>query len=257
MKRVPLSVLEGKIVRPGFERFLKPLIMYRGAMTLGMAHRMWNLLVSGMEHEATISDITQRLQLNPDFSHLCVPMKRRESLSIRSFASRLADNPTVMAEMPGLEEYLDWLIPPYKRVGQLTRVSEFTYDRRCMGAGGWRVFMRRPRKPIDLLPKSAEILYPFLIHDGGKAEHDLLLRVTRAVRTNNPDLKADLCQDLIVGILAGEFAEDDLALPAREVARRASALYPEKYRAVHLDAAMNDDGDTWLSLLADEGRDWA
>jgi hypothetical protein len=257
MKSVSLERLQDKIIRPGFERFLKPLVMYRGNLSLGDVHRMWNLVMSSMEHEATVADVTQRLQLNPDFSQLCVPPRRRQAMSLYSFAGRLLDNPKVMAEAPGLEEYLNWLIPPYKRIGNLERVSEVTYRSRNMGAGGWRHLMSRPRKPRVFEPRTSEIVYPFLIHDGGKPEHDLLRRVTAAVRTGNPELKADLCQDLIVGILAGEFAEDDLYLPAREVARRASRLYPDKYRAVSLDSEINDDGDTWLAMVADEGRDWA
>lgn len=257
MKSVSLARLEERIVRPGFERFLKPLVMYRGNLTLGDVHRMWNLIVSGMEHEATVADITQRLQHNSEFSHLCVPAGKRPASSLYSFCSRISDNPKVMAEMPGLEEYLDWLIPPYKRFGPLERVSPTTYRSRNMGAGGWRRLVAKPRKPRAFQLRSADVVYPFLIHDGGKEEHRLLRRVTAAVRTTNAELKADLCQDLIVGILAGEFAEGDLALPAREVAKRASRLYPDKYRAISLDAEMGDDGRTWLEMVADEGRDWA
>jgi hypothetical protein len=257
MKAVPLARLEDKIVRPGFERFLRPLLMYRGALTLGRAHRLWNTLIAAMEQEATAADITQRLIHNPDFSHLCGIERPLVSVSLRSFCGRLTDNPSVMAEMPGLDEYLAWLIPSYQRMGSLTPVSEITYRSRHMGAGGWRYLASRPRKPVVYAPRPHEILYPFLIHDGGKPEHTLLRRVTAAVRTHNPELKADLCQDLIVGILAGEFQEDDLSLPAREVARRASRLYPEKYRSFDLDAQIDGDGDTWMSRLADEGRDWA
>ena len=257
MTPVVLSRLEDKIVRPGFERFLRPLLMYRGALTLGRAHRLWNSLVAAMEQDCTAADITQRFTQNPDFSHLCGIERPLVSSSLVSFCGRLRDNPTVMGEMPGLAEYVDWLIPPYKRLGSLTPVSEYTHSSRNMGAGGWRTYVRRPRKIRVMQPRPEALRYPFLIHDAGKEEHRLLRRVTSAIRTNDPELKADLCQDLIVGILAGEFAEDDLHLPAREVARRASRLYPEKYRSVELDAVIGDDGDTWLSLVADEGRDWA
>lgn len=255
MKLVPLSTLQDRIVRPGFEKHLRPLLMYRGALTLGRAHRLWNTIIAAMEQEATASDITQRLTANPDFSHLCGIERALAFSSLRSFCGRLTDNPKVMAEMPGLEEYLDWLILPYQRLGSLTRVSEIAPNRRSMGAGGWRYYGPRPRVHPH---KTSDITYPFLIHDGGKPEHTLLRRVTAAVRTHNLDLRADLCQDLIVGILAGEFAEDDLALPAREVAKRAAKLYPDKYRAVSLDEEIFGDGKkTWLDSLADEGRDWA
>ncbi len=255
MKQVALSSLQDKIIRPGFERFLRPLVMYRGRLSLGDIHRMWNLVISAMEHEATLADITQRLQLNPQFSHLCAPSKPRVSSSVCSFAGRLTDNPKVMGEMPGLAEYLDWLIPPYKRMGSLERVSEITYRSRNMGAGGWRRLMSRPRQPRDL-HKTSEIVYPFLIHDGGKPEHALLKKVMAAVPRGDSDRFADMCQDLIVGILSGDFAEDDLALPAKEVRRRVYAMSPGKYGDLSLDAPRGDGDFSLMDTLADEGRDW-
>jgi hypothetical protein len=148
MKHVPLATLENKIVRPGFERFLRPLLMYRGALSLGDVHRMWNLIVSAMEHEATVADVTQRLQHNPDFSQLCVPPGRRQAVSLYSFCGRLTGNPKVMAEMPGLAEYVDWLIPSYRRFS-LERISEITHRSRNLGAGGWRIFFDdRAAEPI-------------------------------------------------------------------------------------------------------------
>jgi hypothetical protein len=147
MKHVSLSTLEDRIIRPGFEEHLTPLLAYRGALTLGRAHRLWNLMVSAMEHEATRADISQRLQHNAEFSQLCGPDKPVQSLTLESFASRLKDNPKVMAEMPHLAEYIDWAFP---RTFRLTKVSETSSRARSIGAGGWRTFTDRRKGKLPV-----------------------------------------------------------------------------------------------------------
>lgn len=302
MKQVPLSALESKIIRPGFEKHLTPLLMYRGNLSLGRAHRLWNLLVSAMEHEATYSDITQRLVMNADYSQLCGPDKPVTLSGVRGFVGRLIDNPLVMGEMPGLSGYVRELLPWYKGPPQLARVSEESRRSRNVGVGGWRTFEdRRPvatplpknwnnlalRKSnaelIELLGVSQNIIsrwrretglkavvrdaraearpaliYPFLIHDAGKPEHDLLRKVNEAVpRYLDPELRADICQDLVVGILCGDFSVDDLGLPAKEMTRRVRKMFPDKYGPLSLDAIMAGTDDLkLLDTIADDHNIW-
>ena len=259
MKQVPLAKLEDKIIRPGFERHLRPLLMYRGNVTLGRAHRMWNLVVSGMEHEAGLSDLTQRLQLNPELSQLCMPERKKEALAIRSFLSRLQLNSPVMAEMPHLSEYVWWLNPsgPFG----LTPVSEFSPRSRNLGAGGWRTFRapQRPRRPgSNLRDVRPQLVYPFLIHDGGKPEHDLLRRVNAAVpRHFDPNTRADICQDIMVGILCGDFDPDNLTLPAKEMTKRVMKMFPTKYGPLSLDAEMpGTDGFRLIDTISEDDSIW-
>jgi hypothetical protein len=257
---------------------------------------MWNLVVSGMEHEATISDLTQRLQKNGSYSQLCCPNAVKQKMAICSFLSRLEDNPKVMALIPGLDEYVDWL-------GgwrfDLTPVDEVSHRSRNVGAGGWRSFTDARIKPpppefaelarrmtsteltkhfnvgfqtianwrrkIGIQPfrrapeRPQALLYPFLIHDAGRPEHALLRKVNAAVpRSMEPSLRADVCQDLIVGILAGEISEDVLHLPSSELTRRVWKFAPSRYGDRSLDEALSSDGETtFMDMLVDEGRDWA
>lgn len=318
MKHVPLSVLEGKLIRPGFEERLKPLLRYRGNPSLGRVHRLWNLVLSGMAHEATSADITQRLVLNPEYSQLCCPDKPVAFVSLSSFRSRLVDNPRVMAEAPGLAEYLDWMIPPYKRIGPLERLSDppdgfaAAVERRSVAWAareygtsneicerwfreiglvstglkrrpdsfaasargkslGWAVerydvgyaVARRWFEEVGIEPTltravAPKLAYPFLIHDGGKPEHALLRKVAALVPQGiDPSLRADMCQDLIVGILAGELAEDDLSLPSKELTRRIWQSAPARYSDRSLDEVIGDSNFTLMDTLVDEGRDWA
>lgn len=297
MKPVPLSTLENAVIKPGFEKHLKPLLMYRGNLTLGQAHRMWNLIVSGMEQEASLSDLTQRFQLNAEFSHLCEPERPKQHLALYGFLSRLRDNPQVMGEAAGLAEYVDWLNGRHFR---LTPISETTHRSRHMGAGRWRTFVddRFVAKPVPPefaavaatksnaalmkqfkasiynvgvwrratgIPAPNErpiansvIVYPFAIHDGGKPEHILLKKVNAAVpKYLDPDLRADICQDLIVGILCGDLDEDTLALPAKEMTRRVQKMFADKYGPMSLDQLVDDRGTTMMATLTEEDSLWA
>jgi hypothetical protein len=242
MKSAPLTRLENKIVKPGFEKHLKPLVMYRGNVTLGQAHRMWNLMVSAMEQDCSFTDITQRFQHNPEFSHLCGPEKVKQGTPLKGWVGRLLDNPKVLAEEPHLADYLAGLIPAYKSYPTPSRVSEITYRSRNIGAGGWRILGKRPedwKTGGNIKAKTKELVYPFLIHDGGKPEHDLVRRVNAAVpKYLDPDTRADICQDIMVGILCGDFDPDNLKLPAKEMTKRVQQMFPTKYGPLSLDAIL-------------------
>lgn len=259
MKPVSLSTLENAVIKPGFEKQLKPLVMYRGNMTLGRAHRLWNLLVSGMEQNCTSSDITQRLWSNPQFSHLCGVERPITSQFLTSFVVRLLDNPKVLQEDRHLEDYVRSLFPSYRLHAPPQRVSETTYRSDCMGAGGWRRLGKREKHLTGgNVKQQASIVYPFLIHDGGKPEHDLLRRVNAAVpKYLDPELRADICQDIIVGILCGDFAEDNLTLPAKEMTKRVQKMFPTKYGPLSLDAIMPGTDDFRLmDKISNEDSLW-
>lgn len=273
MRHVQLSALESKIIRPGFDEHLKPLLAYKGQMTLGRAHRLWNLMVSAMEHEATHADITQRLAHSVDYSQLCGPENKITFMGLRSFCGRLTDNPKVLAEMPHLGEYIDWMLPRHKRPFRLERVSETTHRRRHLGAGGWRTFIDRRSKSFRLAsgrgpkPKIKKpdgriaaplLVYPFLIHDGGRPEHALLRKVNEAVsKTLPPHMRADACQDLIVGILAGDFDPDNLTLPAAEMTKRVHKFCQNKFAEVSLDSQIpGTDGLRWIDTFSEEDSLW-
>lgn len=260
MTPVNLATLESAIIKPGIEEHLTPLLMYRGSVGLGRIHRLLNLTIAAMEQDCTFSDITQRFQQNPDFSHLCGPEKAvTASTTLYSFFGRLEDNPDVTNNIPHLLDYVRGL-GGYRFT--LERVSLETHRHRNMGAGGWRTFVskRVPRKPKLRVPREAKpppLLYPFLIHDAGRPEHNLLKKVNAAVpRGLSPDLRADVCQDLVVGILCGDFSEDNLELPAKEMIRRVYKMFPTKYGPISLDAKMGDTGLTILDTLSEEDSIW-
>lgn len=114
MKQIALSTLESRIIRPGFEAHLSPLLRFKGHQTLGRVHRLWNLMVSAMLHDATDSDITQRLVHSEQYSQLCGPERQISHSTLRSFTGRLLACPKVLAEEPLLREYILDILPPWK-----------------------------------------------------------------------------------------------------------------------------------------------
>lgn len=389
MKQISLDRLSNELAKPGFERELIPLLMYRGSSNLGRYQRLWNLVVAMMMHEAeSISEGITHLQFNPEWSQLCFPDRRVQHCGMRGFLNRLRDNPAVTDLVPGLTEYVEWLLPHYfayervpleasrarcawwrvfvpKRSGPLPPPDGFAevaalrpnaelaelfgvsryhvakwkhllgieaYNRAPMGPpldfeqhalgernyeladrysvsavviARWRAetgvecekewargsilpapddfyevangksrlwaqkhfgrsqkvisrwFKETGAEPAALV--SAQLAYPYLIHEGRGREHELLLLINAAVPHHlPPDLRADMCQDLAVGCLTGDFDKEDLHLPAKEVVKRVIRMFPTKYGPVSLDAPVHPDSDLrLLDTLIDEGRDWA
>lgn len=325
MKHVALSALEAQIIRPGFETHLKPLLRYKGGMGLGRAHRLWNLMVSGMTHEATHSDLTERLAKHPNYSQLCGPPNKVSLMAVRGFVGRLLDHPEVTKEQPHLREYLLDVLPWHKGPLHLTpwkeppevfletatgksikwALGEFGvgYDivRRWFDEAGidpvreaafrlplpkqWHAFApkennielaRRFRVSVYTVARwrtdtgaaylgsrrapaqSGLIVYPFVIHDGGKPEHALIRKVNAAVPKHlDPETRADICQDLVVGILCGDFAEDDLSLPTKEVTKRVFQMFPTKYGPLSLDEIVpGTDSLRFIDTISNEDSLW-
>lgn len=281
MKPASLKKLQKAIIKPGIEKHLHPLIRFRGAVSLGRIHRLWNFAQSMMAQECeTHADGTQRLTLNPDFSHLAGPECRVQLQSLRALASRLCASPDVQKIDPLLTEYVRDVFPhPFA----LTPISEVTQSTKCWGVDNWRLYYSRRAqdyfskeqwdeyqrsRAIDTLRRALEkrnraarkladsqrsISYPFLVHDGGRPEHDLLKAVNRAVpQWLPPDMRADVCQDLVVGILAGDFDKDNLHLPAKEMLKRVQQMFPVKYGPLSLDAIVPGTEDMKLMDLISE-----
>lgn len=241
MKTAPLSQLENRIIRPGFEKHLRPLLFYKGNQNLGRLHRLWNFTVAAMEQECqTVADMTQRLSGSEVYSHLLGPDKPVVNSSLIGFYSRLLDNPRVTDELPGLRDYVRSL---GLRTFRYERVPEYSSRRDCAPWRTYRPPVRKHSLPADRTP----LAYPFMIHDGGRPEHDLLRKILAAVPKGlPPDMKADVCQDLAVGILCGDFDVNDLQLPAKEMMARVRKMFPAKWGPLSLDALIPGTDDLRL-----------
>lgn len=205
-----MNYLSDLIIRPGIEKQFGPLLLYRGNMNRGHAHRLWNFALLMMASECeTLSDGYKALN-NPAFSQLCGPPKAPGKFHMWNFFGRLADNPAVTKNVEGLTEYV-------KMIGAgscgLIRVDRFSDRinvpewRKSTHEDGGQDYRDRERG----VPKSAQLFYPFIAHNHKKPDDgkDLVLLVNEAVPHYWPEqVRADVCQDIIVGILSGEIKRE-------------------------------------------------
>ena len=246
-KDVSVEDLKEKIIRPGIEDRLVPLLHFKGHANLGSMHRLWNLAILMMEAEAEKLGHGVGISLNRDYAHLCGPVKQPNHIGLNSFFSRLILKPDVTNNIPGLLDYSRSVV---RTLIHLTPVSEHASDYRC---AWWRTYKKAPAKPRIFKPKPELLIYPFLIHEPKRPDEgfDLTKFVSDAVpRGLPPDVRADLCQDMIVAILSGDITRDQVAGSIKEFTRKAFKAGPQKYGHISFDAPLPGmDGRTLSDVL--------
>lgn len=262
MKPAHWEYLKDRIIRPDMDKHLLPLMLYRGTRSLGRMHRLWNFAINCMESEAETFTEMVKLSHNPDYAHLCGTTKPLVNSTLYSLFGRLSDNPKVTNNIPGFTRYVrdvpglkmaptpvdlytnrpwdahrtaPWRIAdfsPEVRAEREHKKSERAIAREVRRAE--RVESRRRERLAK--QKATDRFYPFLLHKPkkGDAERALMADVLRAVPANYPDwLRADMCQDLIAGIMAGDMARDELQATAGELTAKVIAAHPLKYGEIN------------------------
>lgn len=237
MNAPTLDRLQNLVIRPGIEEKLTPLLMYRGQQSLGRIQAMWNHALLMMEANACDLSAGIKLHQNPAYAQLCGPHRRLQMCTMYGAFSRFRLNPTVTDNIPGLTEFIADVLPrPYI----LTPVSLYGHRVRAP----WRIELpSKPRKekaekrPRDAAP-TGSLFYPYLIYEPNK-ENDLLFAVNNAVPKSVPEqLRADICQDLIVAVLSGEMDRSELEDQASVYIKKVMKMFPMKYGPLSLDAPM-------------------
>jgi hypothetical protein len=294
MRRANWSSLEEKIIRPGMERFLVPLLMYRGTQNIGRIHRLWNFAITCMEHEVENYSQAVKLSHNPDFAHLCGPHRPIQTFSLYGLFGRLIDKPEVTNNIPRFTEYVRDIrgakFTPVKvyqhiknfesgHVGRyapwrIVRVKTSEPDGTEVKAGDESVFVEgghyeitiaqiinnpawrdlgllRPKRSVAPVKKraaqsarapsvKADTFYPYMVHDPSVADEGrrLVLAVNSIVPQSLPDfIRADICQDIVVSVLAGEIALADISPGgAKQFISKVLKDHPIKYGPLSLDA---------------------
>lgn len=222
-----MNYLTDLIVRPGIRKFLWPLLLYRGHMDPGHAHRLWNMALLMMASEAeTLSDGI-KIANNPAFSQLCGPVKAPIKTTMMSFFGRLWNSPDVTDNIPGFTEYVKSM-----QLGPcwLTPVALETGEQFC---APWRKSTHPDFDPQAERPEygTRALYYPYIVHEAGvSGEHDLVRLVNQLVPAYLPDqLRADACQDLVVSLLAGDLTVDNAPDWVEEYVRRVFRMHPQKW----------------------------
>lgn len=243
---VGMNYLSELVVRPGMKKRLWPLCLYRGRMTLGRAHRLWNMALLMMAAEAeTLSD-GLKIVNNEAFAQLCGPLRAPEKTVLYGFFGRLFDSPDVTDNIPGFTEYVKSM-----QIGPcwLTPVPLETAEQYC---APWRISTHPDFDPKAEKPESGtrNLFYPYLKHDPKTSEgRDLVLLVNELVTKNLPDqVRADACQDLAVAILSGDIKPEDAPDWVNRYVRDVFRLHPQKYDQGSIAVSFNQpfargDGD--------------
>lgn len=232
LQAVPLEKLKKEIIKPGIEAHLAPLLKYRGNQSLGRVHRLWNFLTAMRMVECqSLSEGIHHFFNEEKFSHLCGPIIRPTLVSMESFTSRVIYSPEMKRLNPEIYEYAREM---NLRPMRLTPIGYANNP--SMGE-------------IAFTAEAAK--YKFLVHEAKSPEHELTRLINAVVPTNLPmELRADICQDLAVGILCGDFSKDDLSLPLKEITARVRKMFPDKWGPLSLDAPIaGTDGLTLMDTI--------
>ena len=206
---VGMNYLSDLVIRPGIQKRFTPLLLYRGRMNYGHAHRLWNMSLLMMAAECeTLADGLKVLN-NPAFAQLCGPVKAPGKYSLFNFFGRLWNEPDVTDNIAGLTEYVKFLgLGPCT----LTPVDLETPLQFC---APWRIstnpdFEKHAEKPES---GAKARFYPYCVHDPKVSTgHDLVLLANELVPHTLPhDIRADVCQELIVSILSGSITRGQAA----------------------------------------------
>lgn len=228
LMNVGMNYLSELVVRPHMKKRMNPLCLYRGAMYPGRALRLWNfsLLMYAAEAE-TLSDGI-KLQNNEAFAQLCGPMKPLSKMGLCSFFGRLWDNPEVTRNVSGFTDYVKSLEIGPSMLQQVDIESSSRY------VPSWRVSTHPEYDSQADKPESGirNLFYPYLVHDpdkddGGKA---LVMLANELVPTTLPEQwRADVCQDLVIGILSGDIQLDRARDYVQEKISVAFKILPTKF----------------------------
>jgi len=252
MKAVSLAALQNEIIKPGIERFLMPLAMYRGTRSLGRIHRLWNFAIAMMKTECRSLGEGTILFQNEDYAQLCGPERQISHTGLLGFFSRLRLNQKVTDNVEGLTEYAEWLVP---RPFELTPVSLTSLYKNC---APWRVYKSQLRlrdrghHSNVGMAKSSDLSYPYVVWEKGNSANELVALVHAAVPRGLPEqIRADVCQDLIVDLLAGDLSKEALmGSPRKYVGQKLRGFkWYEQQHNSSLDTELID------VLQYDESRD--
>lgn len=254
---VSFDRLANKIVTPGIEKHLVPLLHFRGNADIGRIHRLWNLTLAMKETGIETTADAKALANHPQFAHICEPIRPKDPMSLVSFFSRLEAKPSVAALEPGLLDYIRGI---GKWRFELTPVSEVAHHR---GHAWWREYAPRDltpeqlaaRQTAKLRPRATELMWPYIAHDPKKTSvggTDIVAMVNGIVSKAIPEEnRADICQDLILAVLEGRFSVDDIRDNPRKHISLVRDKSPWKYEWVSLDAPLyGDDGLTLGETLS-------
>lgn len=234
--KLSLDLVKADIVKHRDFQPLTPLLLFWGRTSPARIHTLWNFILAAKRAKAsTIAEIIN-LGRPSDLTHLCGLHKAVLHCSLHGFLSRLILCPSVTERVNGLREYVDSINFHRFQLTPIPLICRRTETH-------WRVIEKRPRKHQQLYVfKDQEVKAP-----------DLLTSVHNAVPITIPEeIRNDLCQDLLVGILSGELLLSDIPKRLGEYTQHVFAQYPMKYGPLSLDAPVREGDERTLGEMLED-----
>jgi hypothetical protein len=220
---------------------LRPLLLFKGNLSEGRVTSLYNLLASAKDREVnSMTAITKATQLLTDPVHYCGLHTTWTRAGMIGFISRMLQSPSVLMLESDWKDYLHFLAKSSKAYTYtLAPISGSSHRTRRH----WRQIYRTTLAPM------AEH-YPFITGKPSN-DHDLILAVDGLVPKYFPsDVRADICQDMVVAILTGETSLENLRdAPSRYIKDRLRQA-PSRYGHISLDAPVMS-GDSRSRTLAE------
>jgi hypothetical protein len=230
------------------EKELRPLLLFRGSMSEHRVRTLFALMRLLRDNDIPSPNQAQQfLSLLPDERHRSgLHAATIDSMSWIRWLCRLSQSPSVFEIDRNLKTYCDWLLAQTSSHSKflLERISETAFRTRR----DWRRVSRprRIRKEVDGITE----FYPYLRERQELKDYLMLSAVHHAVSKSLPeDIRADICQDLIVSILAGEVSVDNCRDKIPEHLRSHRQMYGDRWRTISLETPLGGDdrrtiGDT-------------
>lgn len=259
---ISLNDLKEAVIQPGIEKHLEPLLLYRGSLQMGKVKRLWNYVQLMKLAGSQSASEAVKLFHNPDVPHLLGPStKYLPLLSIETFLSRMHDHLDIAAAIPGLPEYIREQIAFRKfnltKISAADRRSRLSFrreagDREWENGAPQRTLENRKRAHIRDAERPKDLFYPFMIHDPQDDASELVKFINTVVpRGLSPDLRADVCQEMLLAVLSGEISREDAHDKRYEMMKRVMRMNGISDRALSLDAPMPGHSKTILELVTE------
>lgn len=266
MKEIHLDKLKNQIPERDFDILHANDPWFRLSHKAGYAKGLWNFTVALMDSECESLEVAYKVaEESNDLTHLCGFHKLRFRQSrweeMRWFFTRVWHNKAILNLKPELKDYIEFVcensrVPNGKvtRPLGLLRINndgDGALQRLPWRTPEWYRAQRgaRPRTPRIVRPRLPPMteFWPY-ISSQPTEDHGLLLAVDRLVpRGLNEQVRADVCQDMMVSILSGEITLDNLQDSRPEYLKKMFKGLPSKYGHLSLETTVFSDSKLVLA----------
>lgn len=139
------------------------------------------------------------------------------------------------------------------RTIELAEATGVTY--KAAWSMGRKLGLRTREERANFKPKLLNYPYRAVALKGD--DYDLLMAINAVASRGLPEaMRADVCQEVALGVLCGDYSRDNLAAAVEAERKKYNREWGSKWDHFSLDAPIGDeDGGRWIDMLdADTGR---